>query len=142
MAHEPDMVRQSVALFGGVYIGVELPLRAQDQDIWDVPAKLTRADAAGSWGGHAIFVAGYDTGNGNSKPENGNPAANVPSPVSNFGLTCISWGQPKKMTWAWFARYCSEAYALISPDWLTAAGVSPGGLNSAALEADLAVVTA
>ena len=29
-------VRQSIALFGGVYIGLSLPLTAQTQEVWDV----------------------------------------------------------------------------------------------------------
>ena len=29
-------IRQSIALFGGVYIGLSLPLTAQNQNVWDV----------------------------------------------------------------------------------------------------------
>jgi hypothetical protein len=46
------------------------------------------------------------------------------------------------MTWTWFEKYCSEAYALVSADWLKTNGVSPSGLNLAALQKDLAAVTA
>ena len=31
-------IRQSIAMFGGVYIGLALPLTAQTQDVWDVVA--------------------------------------------------------------------------------------------------------
>ncbi len=31
-----DEIRHSIAMFGGVYIGVSLPLTAQTQDVWDV----------------------------------------------------------------------------------------------------------
>jgi hypothetical protein len=56
-------------------------------------------------------------------------------------LTCITWGRPKKITWAWFAKYCSEAYALVSKDWLEVSGVSPSGFDLATLENDLKSVT-
>ena len=62
----------------------------------------------------------------------------VPCPGT---MTCITWGGLKKMTWAWFEKYCSEAYALVSKDWLNASGVSPSGLDLAALEKDLEAVS-
>jgi hypothetical protein len=50
-------VRQSIALFGGVYIGVSLPLTAQSQDMWDVvPDDGSGSSTAGSWGGHEVFL--------------------------------------------------------------------------------------
>jgi hypothetical protein len=55
-------------------------------------------------------------------------------------LTCITWGQLKKMTWPWFAKYCSEAYGLVSKDWLKASGISPSGFDLAVLENDLRLV--
>jgi len=107
-----DMM-DAIWLFGGAYIGVELPRTAQTQEVWDT---ATGPEAeAGSWGGHAIFVNAYDLDT----------------------LTCITWGQSKKMTWAWFQTYCEEAYALVSKDWLNAQGVSPSGLNLEQLETDL-----
>ena len=45
------------------------------------------------------------------------------------------------MSWAWFEKYCDEAYALISCDFLEANGVSPSGFDFATLEKDLTLVT-
>jgi hypothetical protein len=45
------------------------------------------------------------------------------------------------MTWAWFEKYCSEAYALVSKDWLKASGVAPSGFDLATLEEDLKAVS-
>jgi hypothetical protein len=45
------------------------------------------------------------------------------------------------MTRAWFEKYCSEAYALISKDWIKASGLAPSGFDLAALEKDLKLVT-
>ncbi len=109
-------VKFAIAYFGGVYIGLALPLSAQSQEVWDV------ADGAngepGSWGGHAVFVCGYDAD----------------------GLTCITWGQIKRMTWAFWAKYCDEAHALIGQDWLRQ-GKSPDGFDMFALVTDLHAVT-
>jgi hypothetical protein len=41
------------------------------------------------------------------------------------------------MTWEFFMRYCDEAYAPLSHDWLNAQGKDPEGLDINALEADL-----
>ena len=112
-----DLVKSAIWLFGGAYIGVELPIRAQDQDVWDVGGNGA-ADQAGSWGGHAIYLVEYD----------------------DHGLTCITWGKLKRMTWAWFHQYCSEAYALISEDWLGSNGKTPSGLDLDTMKLDLAMV--
>lgn len=117
------MVKQAIYLFGGLYIGVDLPLAAQKQDVWDVTANPGPDDEPGSWGGHAIYLTGYD---------------------SHY-LDCVTWGQMKAMTWAWFNKYCSEAYALVSKAWIEAneaTNVSPSGFALAALEADLQAITA
>jgi len=154
-------VMDAIWLFGGAYIGVELPISAQTQDVWDVPANPGPDDEPGSWGGHAVYLVGYDSAvadtgfqipnsgspnPGSANPESPNPEPQVASPVSRVpcpgSLTCITWGQLKKMTWQWFAKYCSEAYGLVAKEWLEASGVSPSGFDLAALENDLKLVTA
>jgi hypothetical protein len=111
--HHAD-VKDAVWLFGGAYIGIALPLSAQSQQVWDVPPGGPAGDgASGSWGGHAVPVIAYDAG----------------------GLTCITWGALKRMTWAFWDAYCDEAYACLSRDW--AAAKAPSGFDWAALDADL-----
>jgi hypothetical protein len=116
-------VKQGVFLFGGIYIGVALPVSAQEQTgpgkVWDVTADPA-TNGFGSWGGHAIIVLAYDAD----------------------GLTCVTWGALQRMTWAWFSRYCDEAYALITPDWISADGDTPSGLDLATLQTDLAAIGA
>jgi len=110
-------VKQSIALFGGVYIGISLPVSAQNQEVWDA---VDGPDGEpGSWGGHAVFVAAYDADT----------------------LTCITWGAPKKMTWAFWHKYCDESHALLSPDFMTQNGQFPSGFDLAQLQADLEVIT-
>lgn len=112
-----EEVRQSIALFGGVYIGMALPVTAQTQDVWDV-VKNGGGDAKpGSWGGHCVFVPEYD----------------------GKTFTCITWGQKKSMTVAFWRKYCDEAHALLGQNWLSAKG-APSGFNQAQLQADLAKI--
>jgi hypothetical protein len=44
------------------------------------------------------------------------------------------------MSHNFFGDYCDEAYAVLSPDWLTAKGNSINGLNLAALQRDIAAL--
>jgi hypothetical protein len=112
------LVRDGIYLFGGIYAGVELPASAQDQDVWDVPAGgPVGSGEPGSWGGHAVPIVAYDT----------------------RGLTCVTWGAELRMTWGFFATYFSEAYAVLSNDFLHG-GRAPNGFNTAQLLADLAAV--
>jgi hypothetical protein len=106
-------------LFGGLYLGIQLPVTAQRQDTWDWTGSLSGPAAPGSWGGHAVDVVGYDADT----------------------LTFVTWGALKQMTWEFFTRYCDEAYCLLSQDFLEA-GRAPNGFDLDALRADLALVTA
>lgn len=117
-----ECFKQGIALFGGAYIGLALPLSAQQQNVWDIPSlwsRLRSQSAPGSWGGHAVPVLAYDSS----------------------GLTCITWGEKKRMTWEFFTQYCDEAYAPLSPDWLSAQGTDPSGLDLAQLTADLSAIS-
>lgn len=113
-----EEVRQSINLFGGVYIGLGLPVTAQTQDVWDVvDTSLSGNAAPGSWGGHAVFVAAYDA----------------------ESFTCITWGQTKKMTLAFWNAYTQEAHALLCPDWFNATG-APNGFDINQLATDLLAI--
>ncbi len=110
----------SVFLFGGCYIGVGLPISAQRQKVWSVPpGGATGKGAPGSWGGHAVPVIGYDS----------------------HGLTVITWGATKRMTWSFWDAYCDESYAIISTDF-AGAKPAPNGFDLAALQADIKQITA
>jgi hypothetical protein len=108
-------VEAAVDLFGGAYIGVALPVSAQKQKVWSVPpGGPTGSGAPGSWGGHAVVVEAYDP----------------------HGLTCITWGQKKRMTWSFWDTYCDEAYAALSELW-AGSKPAPSGFNLAQLKTDL-----
>jgi hypothetical protein len=115
-------VRAAAYLFGGVYIGVALPVCAQNQNVWDVPGRVAKFfegdDAPGSWGGHAVEVVAYDA----------------------EGVTVVTWGALKRMTWAFWDKYVDEAYAVLSQDFVNGQGKTPEGFNLAELAADLLAV--
>ena len=112
--------KSAISIFGGIYIGVALPLTAQGQNAWWIKeGDLKGQGAPGSWGGHAVPVIGYD-------PE---------------GLDVITWGERLRMSWAFWAAYVEEAYAILSPDFLNANQIDPAGFDLAALQADLAAIT-
>lgn len=85
-------VKQAIVLDVGVGLGLGLPLSAQAQfqagKPWDVVSGPT--GVVNSWGGHYVHVPGYTT----------------------LGPVCVTWGQKHQMTWAFFAKYCDEGYAI------------------------------
>ena len=86
-------VMQAIVLDIGVGLGLRLPIAAQAQfeagKPWDVVRG--RKGAVNSWGGHYVFVSGY----------------------TPLGPVCVTWGRKQQMTWAFFDKYCDEAYAII-----------------------------
>lgn len=91
-----DHIKQAIATFGVVDIGLQLPISAQDQvgNVWDV---TTGSDSEpGGWGGHSVVVCAYDEDT----------------------VTCITWGALQKMTWAFWLKYCDEAHALLLRMWM------------------------
>jgi hypothetical protein len=117
--HDERLVRTGAYLFGGLYLGLALPLSAQQQDTWDWTGSLAGPAKPGSWGGHAVDVVAYD----------------------DRALTIVTWGSLKRMTWSFWERYVDEAYALISPDFLRG-DTAPNGFDLQTLQSDLALVTA
>jgi len=108
-------IKDAVYIFGNCYIGLAMPISAQNQTVWSVPpGGPTGQGAPGSWGGHAVPIVAYDA----------------------RGLTCITWGELVRMTWQFWTAYCDEAYGLLSPDWVKA-GKTPAGFDWKQLEADM-----
>lgn len=91
-----ENIKKTIYLFGGCYIGVELPSYAMEavqnnQGYWDLEYYDDNII-----GGHAVFLHGYD------------------SKYFYFN----TWGENWKMSFDFFENYCEESYALISTDWL------------------------
>jgi hypothetical protein len=112
-------VQAAIDIFGGVYIGLSLPISAQRQTVWSVPPGGTTGNGTpGSWGGHAVWVVEYD----------------------QTWLTCVTWGALKKMTWGFWTTYCDESHVLVSSDFLNGKKQTPLGFNMQQLLADLQLV--
>ena len=114
-------IMDSVYMFEGCYIGVQLPISAQAQvqnhQTWSVPpGGLTGDGAKGSWGGHAVPVVAYDS----------------------RGVTVVTWGALQTMTWSFWEAYCDEAYAILSRDYFDGKKPNPQGFSFQQLESDLA----
>jgi len=117
--HDHDLTRAAAWLFGGLYIGLAMPLAAQRQETWDWTGSLAGEAKPGSWGGHAVDVVRLDAG----------------------GLTVVTWGRLQLMTWSFWDRYCDESYCILSTDFLRD-GRAPNGFDLAALKVDLELITA
>lgn len=112
VAVDPDKqehIKQGIALFGGLDVGLQLPMAWQNLQVWDAVEGAEGVPA--SWGGHSVWV----------------PAYNAVGPV------CISWGGLKQITWPGLVKYCDEAHALISPVWMDKNGRTTRGLAYSAL---------
>lgn len=124
-----ERVKQTVMVLGGTYIGLALPLSAQSQNVWDVTSssffarlfgKAGADPTPGSWGGHCVWVPWYNA----------------------LGPICVTWSALKQMTWAFWSKYCEEAYALASPDWLTEKVNKVVGINLTNWQADVQALAA
>ena len=119
-----DLVAAAAYLFGGLWIGWQLPKAWQGANSWDVPSNksLTGDWAPNSWGGHATHMPAF----------------------SPRLLGIKTWQQDMQATIPAFTAYADEAYALISKDiWLRLTGDRcPAGVDGAALQSALSQVTA
>ncbi|MDA8114265.1 MAG: hypothetical protein M0Z43_06015 [Acidithiobacillus sp.] len=105
---EVNEVKAAIALLSGAYVGLALPLSAQEEISGGQPWTDT-SDDPGSWGGHCVYIPAYD-------PD---------------GLTCVTWGRKQRMTWEFFAAYCDEAFAVCDDRdrWLASSPVDVGALD-------------
>ncbi len=113
-----DQIKAAINLFGGIYIAAQLPLAAQAQfrarKTWTPTSG--RNGRRGSWGGHAMHLGQY----------------------GKTGVVVSTWGRTQRASWSWWDSYISEAFAVVSTDWLDRlGGRSPQGLDLDQLLADL-----
>lgn len=115
----PYMMKAATFLFGGTYTAFDLPNSIWAQmdagKPWDVVE-----DDGGSAGGHCVTIQKI-----NAK---GNPC-------------CRTWGAEQEMTWPFVFKYCFEAYAAISNEYLSG-GRTIAGLDVDRLTKDLTLVKA
>lgn len=122
-ARNHQHVKACVDMFGGAYFGLEMPSMWQTMDVW----KLSYSDGdatPGSWGGHCVVAEAYD----------------------DDGLTIITWGMKKRLTWDALDVYGDdknggEVHAILSEDWASKDNPCPDGFDIDLLQSDLLVVT-
>lgn len=86
-------VRTAIFLNLGVGIGLRLPNTAERELTAGKPWTTTTGPGStpNSWGGHYVYVSGY----------------------TKLGPTCVTWGAKQQMSWAFFTKFCDEAYCII-----------------------------
>ena len=105
-------VKQTIAIFGGVYLGFQVQ---QDCDA-DFQARKPWTPGPLTQNGHAVFAVAYD----------------------EQELTVLTWGSTQQATWAWWDECVDEAYAIIPPQ-AKKPDFAPG-FDIKQLEADLEAV--
>jgi hypothetical protein len=113
---------EALSLFGSVYIGLALPDFAFPQNgnplaiPWSVPPTgAVGTGAPNPLKGHCVCAVAYDSG----------------------GLSVVTWGTLKSMTWEFYSAYADEAYAVLSLDWFSCSGEAPTGFDMPTLNRDL-----
>lgn len=107
-----DQLRAAIYLFGGAYVGVNLPVACMRSSVWD--------STSGPYaGGHCIPLLDY---------------------CAAGWFWCITWGQIVPCSAGFIQANCDEAYACVSSNFLNRAGETPVGFDLASLNADLAAV--
>ena len=93
-----DEVKQAIALFGSISIGMNFPASAMRQfnagETWDV-VRGSKIE-----GGHCVLGGAYD--------EN--------------GVGIVTWGAETRMTWKFWQKYVDEAWVYFDKDGLKEAG--------------------
>jgi hypothetical protein len=121
--HDPQDVASALWLFGGLFVAVELPIAAQDMQAWTgVPTQVSGDWEPGGWGGHCVTIQDIQ----------GGPRGDT------FGV--CTWGGITPMDTGFLQAYGSEAYVVLSDDWLGPDGRCPAGFDREALAQDLAAL--
>jgi len=112
-------VRAATFLFGGLYIGIALPLSARSQFYAHHNWAYVQGpgNAPGSWGGHAVNVTS----------------------INKIGPVVATWARRQQLTWGFWDHYVDESYAVLHPDWVQNVK-APSGFSREDLIEDLAAL--
>ena len=88
--HDMEEIKTTIYLDIGIGLGLSLPDGWRDELNAGKPWANTY-HPPNPYNGHYVYVVGYNSHN----------------------LTCLTWGQKQKMSWAFFKKYTDEAYAII-----------------------------
>lgn len=113
-------VDAAINLFGAVALGASIPNSAMAQFGAGQPWTVVSPDG-GIDGGHAIPAGYYSTAGRETK--------------------VVTWARIQDVADAWWARYVTEAWIVVAPEWLDASGHSPEGIDLHSLGEDFAQLT-
>lgn len=114
--HNADHLKWAIQLFGGVSIGIQVPGYMENQFDLGETLHLGPSDALLPEG-HDIYFCDYE----------------------GDVFEIVTWGRRVQGDLS-FLRCVDECLVELYPDWITAAGTAPSGLDMAGLVADLAAV--
>ena len=100
-------------LFGGVYLGLDIPQAAENQFNNQQPWHLT-IPRGNPIGGHCVVASGYNRN----------------------GINLITWGKETAMTWDFWEYYGDEAYCVIPQAFIEAGHGPVASIDILQLEAD------
>ncbi len=87
-----DQIKSAISLFGGCYVGIEMPASGESQFSAQVPWNPTGSpEDKAILGGHCVNLIGYN----------------------EYGFIFVTWGRLYLMSYAWWAEFGFEAYAII-----------------------------
>jgi hypothetical protein len=116
-----ENLRQTLEIFGTVYLGINCPQSAIDQFNGD--GAWTYVPGSPIAGGHAIPLQAWDE--------------SAPNPG-----TVITWGKAQPVSMEFLSRYVEEAWVIITQDFIDSHGVTPvEGFNFQQLSEDLSLLT-
>jgi len=111
-------LKQAVSLFGALGIGFNVPAYAMDQFSAGKPWDVQKSNAS-IIGGHYVVVVGYDA----------------------KYLYVVTWAKIQKMTWAFFRKFCDEAYVIIDDEMVSKVSQYAGGTDLHAFGEEFASLT-
>lgn len=115
-------VRYACATFCGFQASLALPLSAAEQydrhEPWTCGPSWQLKNRPGSWGYHRVWIGAYD----------------------KFSLYAATWDRIQPIDLRWFLRYCVDADAVVSRDFVNGAGIAPTGISWEELLKDLSAL--
>lgn len=118
-AHDPALLGTALHEVGSLQIGINFPHFAWAQLNQGLPWNDVPGPQATD-GGHCVNVVGR-TAAGN--------------------WVCVTWGRLQLISSSFWARWVDEAWAVLSPEWISTAGGTPSGLDVAGLGAQWSALT-
>lgn len=110
------LVKQAVALFGAVSIGMNVPQSAEDQFNNGEPWDYVRGSR--SLGGHCVLLGAYGAG----------------------AWKVVTWGAEQEMTDSFYRHEVDEVWLPVTTEWFKD-GASPAGIDMQTLGADYTSLT-